>query len=583
MFGLLKTQINNSNNYDGDNECFLNLKKTISLKHYYPLLFLFFTLCVIGCDKCSLQQAPPVVLVEKPERVNEEVTELLQKQIGAFNESKILIIEKDSLLATKLLIEFYKKNKFNVVWTDKGKLIKQGDTLFNILKNADDYGLIAKQYHFAKIDNLINTAKDTATKEIDAEKVAEAELLLTDAFFTFAVHVSKGRLNIDSLVREWKLSQLNINIIDQLNSAIKQNTIRCLVDSIEPQNSQYQALKQALKNFKFEFKNSNWDSIASRESDSVTFNDRLKKRLVASHDYVEIPENTDSVMLLKAIRNFQCKHNLTEDGRIGKLTFVALQRTKQDYIHQIQLNMERWRMYNAPEEKRFVWVNVPKYEMRVFDGDTLVMRSRVIVGKPEHQTPVLKSTIRYFLIYPYWNVPYKIATEEMLPILKRDTSYLRKKNFDVLDGYGDVVNIKINWRRYTKTYFPWRLRQRMGDDNSLGVLKFNFENKYGVYLHDTNGHRLFNKEMRALSHGCVRLERFYDFARFLIRDNKRHYPDDSLKMDLLKEKQKYVYIKRPIPIYINYFTAEVNEYNELYFYMDVYARDEKMLRSITKK
>jgi murein L,D-transpeptidase YcbB/YkuD len=275
---------------------------------------------------------------------------------------------------------------------------------------------------------------------------------------------------------------------------------------------------------------------------------------------------------------------LIEDGKIGKLTFKALQRTKQDYIHQLEMNMECWRWKNAPEAKQFVWVNIPKYEMRVMEDDTLVMKSRVITGAPDHQTPLLKSTIRYFIIYPYWTVPFSIATKEILPILKRDTTYLRRKNFDVLDGNNKIIDPKkINWKKYTKTYFPWRLRQRIGDDNSLGILKFNFENKYGVYLHDTDNRKLFNREMRAMSHGCVRLEKFMGFAKFLIRDDSVKYPLDSFMMDLLMEKQKYVYLKHPIPIYINYFTTEVDEYNELHFYIDVYKRDEKMLKSLLRK
>jgi murein L,D-transpeptidase YcbB/YkuD len=120
---------------------------------------------------------------------------------------------------------------------------------------------------------------------------------------------------------------------------------------------------------------------------------------------------------------------------------------------------------------------------------------------------------------------------------------LRRKNFDVLDGNNNVVDAsKIKWKKYSKTYFPWKLRQRIGDDNSLGILKFNFNNKHGVYMHDTDNRKLFGREMRAMSHGCVRLEKFIDFAGFLIRDDSIKYPIDSLKSDLLKEQQKYVYM-----------------------------------------
>ncbi|MES2138640.1 MAG: L,D-transpeptidase family protein [Bacteroidota bacterium] len=560
------------------------------MKKYFHFL-LFAAFLSFTFSRCAPEKTKPVVLVAEPEFVNEEVSELILKQLNNFDTLKTLVIAEDSLFSTKLIVEFYKINKFNVIWSDKGKHSAQSDSLLSLIKNSDNYGLISSDYHFGKIENLIKKERDSKTKKYDAVKISEVDILLTDAFFTFAVHVNKGRLNIDSLIREWKIaglmlprakseSESDTDLIAVLNDAIKQNCIREAIDSLEPKNRQYQALKFALKNFKFEFRNSEWDSLATRESDSTTFNDRLKKRLIASHDYAELIEYSDSIKLVKAIKNFQCRHNLTEDGKIGKLTFKALQRSKRDYVHQIQMNMERWRNYYSPYEKQFVWVNIPKYEMRVIEEDTLVMRSNVIVGQPDHKTPILKSTIRYFLIYPYWTVPLSIATKEILPILKRDTSYLRRKNFEVLDYRNRVVETPINWKKYSKNYFPWKLRQRMGDENSLGILKFNFENKYGVYLHDTDNRRLFKREMRAMSHGCVRLERFIDFAKFLIRDDKRNYPLDSLKMDLLKEEQKYVYIKHPIPIYINYFTTEVDDNDELFFFIDVYKKDEKMLKSL---
>ncbi len=540
---------------------------------------------MIGCNKCAKEKPNPIVLVDKPEMINEKVSELLKSELSQIDTSQeILVISDDSLYATKQIFEFYNGNKNTALWTDKGILNKQGDTLLTLLKNADQYGLISDDYHYSKIDSLLKIEKDTISKKFDAVKICTIDLLLTDAFFTIAVHVSKGRLNPDSLTREWKIAQVDTNLVNILKIVHAKNEIHNAIDSLEPKNKYYLALKAALKKFKFEFKNTNWDSIKNRESDSTTFMARVKERLIQSHDYFDEFTGNDSLRLMKSIQNFQCKNNLTEDGKIGKLTFKALQRNKQDYIHQIELNMERWRWYKAPNEKQYVWVNIPKFEMKVIEEDTLVMKSRVIIGAPEHQTPLLKSTIRYFLIYPYWTVPFSIATKELLPIIKMDITYLSRKNFEVLDGTNKKVDAsKINWKKYSTKYFPWKLRQGIGEKNSLGILKFNFENKYGVYMHDTDNRKLFNREMRALSHGCCRLEKFMDFAQFLIRDDSIKYPIDSLNADILKAQQKYVYIKHPIPLYINYFTAEIDEYSELHFFIDVYKRDEKMMRSLYKR
>jgi len=547
-------------------------------------LLLLLLLCgLTACKKCAGDKQKAAVLVDDPTAINTETTRLIAERLEDATAAQNLVVEGDTLVATKFVLGLYRQNKFGVTWTDRGMLNKQGDTLFHILKDAEDYGLIASDYHFAKIGRLLKTAKDSASKEFDAAKLRDADLLLSDALFKFTVHASKGRFNPDSLTLEWHPEKLDTNLVSLTLNAIRNNGIRGLINSLEPHNEQYQALKKALHRYREEFKTAYWDSLASRESDSLTFTARLTKRLIASHDYYKDTAYNDSVNLLKAIKNFQCRHNLVEDGKIGKLTFKALQQTKRDVINQIEMNMERWRWRDAPTDNQYVWVNIPKFEMHVMEDDTLVMRSRVIVGEPEKQTPLLKSTITNFLIYPYWTVPFSIATKELLPILKRDTTYLRRKNFEVLDGNNHVVDPKtISWKRYSKTYFPWKLRQKTGDENSLGILKFNFNNKYGVYMHDTDNHRLFGREMRALSHGCVRLEKFIDFASFLIRDDSVKYPKDSLILDLLREKQKYVYVRHPIPIYINYYTVEVDAWGELHFFNDIYRRDEKMLKALNK-
>lgn len=551
------------------------------MKGYLFYLFLIISLCITACN--TADKPKPVVLVEKPEMVNEEVNKLLDEKLSDYDTSKVILVSADTLIAARLVADFYSRDKFTVTWTNKGVLTKQGDTLFSILEHADDYGLLREDYHFSKIDQLLKTARDSASKKFDAVKLCEADLFLTDAFFKFTVHAATGRFNADSLTLEWHPEKLDTNLTEILKNALAQNKIRAAIDSLEPKNKPYRLLKLALKNYKAEFKNVEWDSLASPEFDSATFNERLKVRLLASHDYSDAYIGNDSIRLLKSLKDFQCKHNLVEDGKIGKLTFKALQQTKQDVIRQIEMNMERWRWTDMPKEEQYVWVNIPKFEMHVMEADTMVMRSRVIVGAPKTRTPLLKSTIRYFTIYPYWTVPFSIITKEILPQLKRDTSYLRRKNFEVLDRNGYVIDTMINWRKYSKNYFPFKLRQRIGDDNSLGILKFNFNNKYGVYMHDTDNRRLFARENRSLSHGCVRLEKFFDFAKFLVREDSVKYPVDSLKADLSREQQKQVNLRKPIAIYINYYTVEVDAHMELHFFNDIYGKDEKMLKALRKE
>lgn len=552
----------------------------LCIQIFSPILFL-----IGSCEHpAPKKKVKPVVIIDKPELINQNVAKLIAEMLSS--NPQFIVLQEDSLFSAPFLYQFYKERKYLTTWTNKGRLNFQGDSLIQLLQQANMDGLINTDYHFEKINHLLKPEKKART--YDATKLSEADLLLTDAFFTYAVHIHAGRLNKDSLTREWHPQYADTNLVQLLNTALRHNTIQRTMHAMEPKNVQYQRLKVALRSFINEFKDVTWDSLKSRKSDSSTFNTRLQERLIASHDFSRASVDSlvsDSILLIKAIKNFQCKNNLIEDGKLGKLTFKALQRTKADYIRQLELNMERCRWRILPTEPRYIFVNIPKYEMRVIENDSLIMKSKVIVGNPPlHPTPLLKSKVTNFLIYPYWNVPYSIATKEILPILKRDTSYIRKNNFVVLNAYNQPVNPSyINWKKYKEDFFPWRLRQATGIDNSLGILKFNFSNKFGVYMHDTDHRNLFGKEMRALSHGCIRLEKFVDLAKYLIREDSVKYPLDSLLHDLTYEKQKYVYIRNPIPIYITYFTAEINDLGELFFFYDVYAYDEKMRKALYSK
>jgi murein L,D-transpeptidase YcbB/YkuD len=554
------------------------------IRNFQYLFLLGFLAIFAACNQSNKPQ--PIVTTKKMAvpliSVDEEVSKHIFQKITAIHAIDTLVIQNDSLFNTLFISKIYAQHHFSALWTSNGKSSTICDTLLTILGGAGIDGLIPTTYHYYKIKTLL--AQDSITQKNTNDNLAAADLLLTDAFFTFIVHLSTGRFNTDSLTLEWHPEKIDTDLVSVLNQVLKSNSISQSIYAFEPKNIPYQQLKKNLQSFLIEFKNSNWDTLTLLPSASPEFMAQLKKRLIASHDYFNEYTGSASTKMMKAIKNFQCKHYLTEDGRIGKQTFIALQKTKADYIHQLEMNMERWRWQNPPKEKQYLWINIPKYEMRLMLGDTIIFKSRVIVGQPDHTTPILKSMITNFLIYPYWNVPFKIATEELLPILKRDTSYVRRKNFDVLNEFNQVVDYTvIDWSLYNDTIFPWRLRQRMGDDNSLGILKFNFKNKYGVYLHDTDNRRLFNKEMRALSHGCIRLEKFIYLADFLIRDDSVRYPPDSLKYDLLQEKQKYIYLRKPIAIYTNYFTAEVDEWGNLFLFNDIYGYDKKMLTALYKK
>jgi murein L,D-transpeptidase YcbB/YkuD len=253
---------------------------------------------------------------------------------------------------------------------------------------------------------------------------------------------------------------------------------------------------------------------------------------------------------------------------------------KEDSVEQarartIALNMERWRWQKAWPD-RYVLVNVPAFSLRVFEGDSLWLETPVIVGKRKTPTPVLESIIRSFTIYPYWHVPRSISTEEILPSLQADASYLQRNNFDVLDRDGVVIRSDtIQWKSYNAEKFPFILRQREGTENSMGIIKFNFANNYNVYLHDTNSKRLFTYRKRDLSHGCVRVKEAVALAHYLVREDDIYVSPEDLDQYLSLQQRLNIDLRKPIVVRLEYFTAQVENGNTR-FYDDIYGKDSVM-------
>jgi len=243
-------------------------------------------------------------------------------------------------------------------------------------------------------------------------------------------------------------------------------------------------------------------------------------------------------------------------------------------VKSIEINLERWRNETESEQDIYLLVNIPSFLLQVYERDTIRFESKTIVGTRDTPTPLVSSTIECLVTYPYWNVPRKISVEEFLPQIRKDTSFISRNHFDLIDRKGKLLNSdSIDWSKMSKNFFPFSLRQREGPDNSLGLVKFIFDNPYAVYLHDTNAPRLFQKEYRALSHGCIRVERAIDLAHYLITRKEDKTSDELIK--LLDQQQRHVMTVTDMPLYIRYFTAEVRN-GELCFYKDIYNQDSEL-------
>jgi murein L,D-transpeptidase YcbB/YkuD len=240
--------------------------------------------------------------------------------------------------------------------------------------------------------------------------------------------------------------------------------------------------------------------------------------------------------------------------------------------------MDRYKILE-PLPSQYIWVNIPSFSMQVKDSDTVVLTSKVVVGKPNTRTPVLTSAVNYMVTYPRWHIPESIIKNEILPGLKKDPGYTHRKGYFLIDNDGNEIDpYSVKWSKYSKG-IPYKVVQGSGDENALGVMKFNFENKYSVYLHDTNQRYLFSRSKRALSHGCVRVEAWKNLADFLVKNDSiktgKFLPSDSLNNWLARKEKHSIPVRAKVPLYIRYFSVEVKN-NKLVFHDDVYGEDRKL-------
>jgi murein L,D-transpeptidase YcbB/YkuD len=247
----------------------------------------------------------------------------------------------------------------------------------------------------------------------------------------------------------------------------------------------------------------------------------------------------------------------------------------------IRVNMERCRWIHNLPPKAFLLVNIADFHLYIFRNGEIDYSSRVVVGKEHHETPVFTSDIQYVVFNPTWTVPYSIATKETLPRLQKDPNYLQNRNMTLLRNGVEVNPSTVDFSQYSINNFPFTIRQEPGIYNALGRMKFIFPNKYSVYLHDTPSKSYFSKSERTFSHGCVRVENPHLLAEQLLAD--KGYDQIKIKEVLNTEKETVVHLQEPMKVMLMYWTSyEDMSSGKMYFYQDVYNRDEKILDALLK-
>jgi L,D-transpeptidase YcbB len=535
-----------------------------------------------GLSSCNTPPPEPKAkdIVQIPEQIDVRVRRNIRKNLEFTLANKGRLSDTVLLGMDTLVNSLYSKNDYKPVWSHQESWLPGADSLFEFIEHSKEFGLFPNDYHFKALQKVRSMVAEDTISGKDAALWSRGELMLTDALFLITKHLKQGRLNYDSVTlrKDTILApDFFLNVYAQLQET---NNLHGVFHALEPRHASYDSLKAGLKSF--------LDSVSSFKrytylpypfKDSISFYALLQKRLFEEDVLPSATDDMDSIAWQSAIRSYQHAKGLKVTGKVNENTVLKLNNTDWEKFKRIAINLDRYKLLPDALPETYVWVNLPSYRLKLMDCDTIALESRVIVGSPKTRTPLLTSEISNFVTYPQWTVPYSIIFKEMLPKIQQDIGYLKKQNLMVVDKNDSILDpSNIDWKKLDKKYFPYLLKQRQGDDNSLGVLKFNFANKYSVYLHDTNARWLFGRSLRALSHGCVRVKEWEKLSHYLVRNDTIKYHPDTLRSWINRQEKHVVYGFRKIPIFIRYFTCEGSD-GKVKFYDDIYGED-KILRQM---
>ncbi|MDX1304603.1 L,D-transpeptidase family protein [Photobacterium sp.] len=283
----------------------------------------------------------------------------------------------------------------------------------------------------------------------------------------------------------------------------------------------------------------------------------------------------NSGVVFDSIKRFQRRHGLVVDGIIGLETAMRLTMPYDEIARRIALNLQRSRVTNYVDNIPHIWVNIPDYMLRIFNGNEVVFESKVIVGRSTRPTNLFSSSINTMVINPSWNVPVTIKRKDIVPNVKRSRDYLVKHNMQILKSWRDRTEIpvdQIDWQSVNPKTFPYEFQQGPGPNNALGKVKFLMPNDYSIFLHDTPTRGLFGKTKRNFSSGCVRVEKAEDLANFII-DFQRRSNIAPYSAMVNNNNSDTVYLSKRLGVDFIYLTAWIDEHNALQMREDIYGYD----------
>jgi murein L,D-transpeptidase YcbB/YkuD len=465
-----------------------------------------------------------------------------------FDSSKIneFYVRNPELIQVRNNVEkFYANRNYSFAWFINKELSEQANVLFNRILYINDHGINYKAPYLDKYKKIMI--------EYEKDSVIENELMISSQYFYFAKTILSGINENDIKGTAWFIPLKKIDYANLLNEII-QNKKDGINHILYPQ---YDKLLEYLKKYLLIEKNYSWKKIIGTKKkiivgDTADIVKNIRSNLFLIGDIAE--NNESSIMDLtveESIKKFQERNGLKIDGIIGKNFIEEMNVPLSERIETLLVNLERCKWLPNETSREHIIINIPEFSLTAFNKEDIIFKCKVVVGKTTNKTMIFKGDMKYIVFSPYWNIPESIIKKEILPKMQKNPNYLDQNNMEWNDG---------------------KIRQKPGEWNALGRVKFVFPNMYNIYLHDTPSKYLFEEQKRTFSHGCVRISEPVKMIEYLLQ-NDSSWNIERINEAMYSGYEKHVQLKKSIPVYIVYFTAFVDEKGLLNFRKDIYNRD----------
>lgn len=495
-------------------------------------------------------------------------------QVTAFKQAVAEAAARDKDIAA-----FYQANGYKSIWTGRaGRDRTRRQALIKALSRASAHGLPAARYDVGGLQ-----AKMKATRGPRERGAMEVEM--SRVFLQYARDLQTGVLipnRVDkAIVRQVPYRDRTSYLVN-----FSKSSPAGFFKALAPKTMEYNALMKEKLRLERLLAKGGWGATIPSKSlkpgQSGASVVAMRNRLMAMGFMRRSSSQSYDDNMKSAVQKFQLAHGMSPDGVAGAGTIAEMNKGVQTRMQSIIVGMERERWLNQERGKRHILVNIPDFTAKIIDNNKVTFETRSVVGanKSDRPTPEFSDVMEYMVINPSWYVPRSIITKEYLPALKRNSNAVR--HIEITDSKGRKVNrSNVNFSKYTEKTFPFSMRQPPSKGNALGLVKFIFPNPYNIYLHDTPSKNLFGREVRAFSHGCVRLADPFDFAYALLAKEVGN-PKEFFQGKLATGKEQRVNLKTPVPVHIIYRTAYTNAKGHTQYRRDIYGRDGRVWNALAK-